>query len=179
MRCPAPGATGGSECGRTEGVRNGSADHRVGEHSMPPRGPGRWMRSRSGGSRLLTCGKVLRQRPRCQCQSEHRHHRGDGRDRHLLERRHARRTVTMGDLENASRLLRGCRLGDEPQDQQPGRTRKRSKAALHWYLVNMGAATTHRARGRRAPRVTPNTARRIRQLAVIPVLEDRAAVRSQ
>jgi hypothetical protein len=69
---------------------------------------------------------------------EHRRRRGDGLERHLLERRRARRTVAMGDLENASRLLRGCCLGDEPHDQKPGRTRKRSKAALHWRLRQYG-----------------------------------------
>src|ERR1700738_2131239 len=69
---------------------------------------------------------------------EHGHHRGDGRDRHLLERRHARRTIAMGDLENASRLLRGCRPGDEPHDQQAGRTGNRSKAWLHWHLCQYG-----------------------------------------
>jgi len=44
----------------------------------------------------------------------------------------------MGDLENTSQLLRGCCLGDEPHDQQPGRTRKCSKAALHWFLRQYG-----------------------------------------
>src|ERR1700730_12310529 len=69
---------------------------------------------------------------------EHRHHRGDGRDRHLLERRHARRTVAMGDMENAARLLRGCRPGDEPHNHQPGRAGNRSKAGFHWHLCQYG-----------------------------------------
>ena len=46
-------------------MRNGSAGRLVGEHSMPPRELGRKMRSRSGGSPLVTCGKMLLQRARC------------------------------------------------------------------------------------------------------------------
>ena len=44
----------------------------------------------------------------------------------------------MGDLENASRLLRGCRPGDEAHDQQPGRAGNHSKAGLHWHLCQYG-----------------------------------------
>jgi len=44
----------------------------------------------------------------------------------------------MGDLENASRLLRGCRPGDEAHDQRAGCGGNHSKAGLHWHLCQYG-----------------------------------------
>jgi hypothetical protein len=49
-------------------------------------------------------------------------------------------TVQSGSLNSffSSRLLRGCRPGDEAHDQQPGRAGNDSKAGLHSHLCQYG-----------------------------------------
>ena len=59
------------------------------------------------------------------------HHRQHGRDRRLLEDRHAGRAVAMIDLEDTALLLRECRDGDGEFDQQAGRRRGSSEISLH------------------------------------------------
>ena len=59
------------------------------------------------------------------------HHWPQRRSRRLLEERHARRAVEMGDFENSARFLSDCRVCDKQRKRQRTRCREHARTCLH------------------------------------------------
>jgi hypothetical protein len=62
---------------------------------------------------------------------EYPHDRPQRRSRRLLEERHARRAIEMGDFKNAPCLLSECHAGDQQRKRQRTRCREHARTRLH------------------------------------------------